>query len=443
MLESMIYKIDFVGISPQLFIFKSQRYKSILSLIISFGIIFTSVIFTILSLIDYFKDKTPIVIYSKANDQETDRKINIKDSALVFQLMDASNKMKINNSIAYFSGEYKVMYDNGTYDSVNLEIGNCEIGKNLNIKYKDYLDNKYNYNRKISDYFCINFNEKNLPLFYIPNVGYSFYNIYILKNNQIDFPPERIQSLIVSENDLIDHYNKKNPISENIIYYFTSSFSSTEFTNIMYYYQYIKYESDEGYFYENSREMDGISFSDMISYKSVKQNDYLNNDTDKDSIIGSITIEINKSNFDNYKRSYKKLQTLLAEVMSVISLLFQIGGQISIFLCEKKMSKDIIFNLLNDNIENNREKKLNLVNTKINILNTDHKNINLLNERRINQISSKNSENLNIEKGYESKLSKEKQNKSFELEDEKDNAIKDNLFYKILEFKIQYHEKRN
>jgi len=74
---------------------------------------------------------------------------------------------------------------------------------------------------------------KNLPLFYLPNAGYSFYEIYIVKNNQINFPSERIQSLIASENDLIDHYNKKIPITKNSIYYFTSSFSSTEFTNIM------------------------------------------------------------------------------------------------------------------------------------------------------------------------------------------------------------------
>ena len=50
------------------------------------------------------------------------------------------------------------------------------------------------------------------------------------------------------------------------------------------------------------------------------------------------------------------MQSLLAELMSVISLLFEIGGQISIFLCEKKMSKDIIFNLINDIISNKKIK---------------------------------------------------------------------------------------
>ena len=416
MLESLLYKLDFVGINPQLLIFKNERYKSILSLFISIIIIITSIIFIILSLIDYFKNQTPTVIYSKANDLETNRKINIKDSILVFQLVDVSNKMKINSSIAYFEGEYKVAYDNGTYDSITLEIENCEIGKNIDIKYKDYFDSKYKYNREISDYYCINFSKSNLPLFYLPNVGYSYYDIYIVKNNQIDFPSERIQSLIASENDLIDHYNKKNPITENSIYYFTSSFSSTEFTNIMYYFQYIKYESDEGFFYEKSKKYDGISFSDITFYKSLKQNYNLNNNTNKDNIIGSIAIEVNQSNFDNYKRSYKKFQALLAEIMSVISLLLEIGRQISIFLCDKKMSKDIIFNLINNNIENNMKKQLSLPNSKINILNTEHQKIDLLNERRTNRSSIKNSVKFNIEKSYESKLSKEKKIKNSELD---------------------------
>ena len=103
--------------------------------------------------------------------------------------------------------------------------------------------------------------------------------------------------------------------------------------------------------------------------------------------------------------------------MSVISLLFQIGGQLSIFLCEKKMSKDIIFNLINNNIYINRRMNLSLPNKKINILNTDYKN----NERIINQSSRKNVDNSNIEKSYELKLNKEKINKKSCIIDREEN----------------------
>ena len=407
MFESIIYKIDLVGISPQLLIFKSQKYKSILSLLISIMLIMTTIIYTILTLYDYFKYQNPIVINSKDNDQETNRKINLRDSFLLLQLVDASNYVKIDSSITYYEGEYKVMYDNGTYEYINLDIENCELGKNIDIKYKDYIENKYKFNRSISDFFCINFKGKDLPLFYLPDVGYSYFSIYILKNNQIDFPAERIQSLISSENDLINHYNKKEPISQNHIHHFTTSFSSTEYTNIMYTFQYIKYESDEGFFYENTKELDGMSFSDMSFYKIKQSNSDDTDNNNNDSRIGTITIEVNKAHFDNYRRSYKKLQSLLAELMSVISLIFQIGEQVSIFLCEKKMSKDIIFNLIS-NIHSNKTIKLNFPNNNINILNTEHKNREIIRKRRINQSTSKNSYNLN---SYEVKINKEKTNK--------------------------------
>jgi hypothetical protein len=94
----------------------------------------------------------------------------------------------------------------------------------------------------------------------------------------------------------------------------------------------------------------------------------LNEKYEKNDIeIGSISFEINQSYFDNYKRTYPRIQSLLAEVMSVISLLFQIAQQIIFFFCDKKMSRDIIRNLLNNINENNIIKKgnINIINKKL------------------------------------------------------------------------------
>ena len=63
--------------------------------------------------------------------------------------------------------------------------------------------------------------------------------------------------------------------------------------------------------------------------------------------FGTIILTLNKSNYDFYRRSYKKMQTLLAEIMSIVNLLFEIGRQILSFLNEKKMSIDIIRTLFN------------------------------------------------------------------------------------------------
>ena len=90
----------------------------------------------------------------------------------------------------------------------------------------------------------------------------------------------------------------------------------------------------------------------MTSYRNKQDNNNLikNFEELKNSMIGTIEIGINKSNFDNYKRNYQRLQSLLAEIMSVSSLLFEIGIQISNILGDKKMSIDIMDYILNKNL---------------------------------------------------------------------------------------------
>jgi len=77
-----------------------------------------------------------------------------------------------------------------------------------------------------------------------------------------------------------------------------------------------------------------------------------------------ITFNINRSYYDNYKRGYQKLQSLLAEVMRVINLIFQIGSIIINFLINKKMSKDIILSLINRNNNDDNLKKSKSINAK-------------------------------------------------------------------------------
>ena len=96
---------------------------------------------------------------------------------------------------------------------------------------------------------------------------------------------------------------------------------------------------------------------------------------------------MNKSHFDYYIRSYQKLQSLLAEIMSVISILFELGKKISIILCNKKMSKDIIsYILYPDKRRNSTEQNHNIKLIKIQENNNKRYSI----RKRKNQRKSKN-----------------------------------------------------
>ena len=390
--RSFLYIFDLIGMNPQLFIFKSRRYKTIFSSILSIIIIILSIFFAIFSLTEYLKYESPIIVYTKDNDIKTRREMVLNNTLLMFQLIDSTNYLKINDSLAYYEGNYSVMYDNGTYKTTELKIEKCEIGKNINIKYKDYINDKYKFERTIEDFYCIN--NDNLSIFYHPSIGYSYINLFVkIKHNIVN--PDKIQSLIVIENDLIDHNNKSNPINNNFNYHFTSGYSSSELTKIVFNIQYIKYESDEGLFYKDSTLLNGISFSDMSFIRTVKASNELN-----DPKIGEIMFEMNKSYYDNYRRTYPRLQSLLADVMSVVNLLFEIGKQISIILCEKNMSKDIIQNILNE-YEKNKLNNENKINKKIKNKNetSERKKIkNQLENSNITNFLNKERNNLKNEK---------------------------------------------
>ena len=64
-----------------------------------------------------------------------------------------------------------------------------------------------------------------------------------------------------------------------------------------------------------------MSFLDMVYYKNTEESFSLDDDflTKNFSKIGTIIFSFNKSYYDYYIRTYKKVQNLLAEIMSIVS----------------------------------------------------------------------------------------------------------------------------
>ena len=203
----------------------------------------------------------------------------------------------------------------------------------MDIKYKDKLSSSFS--NSINNYYCISEKDGNLPLFYDPEFGETSIYVYDRLTDKSKYTADDLMIIIINGNDIIEHNTKDNPISDN---YFTSmytSFSSYKFSLINYYFQFIKYESDNGLFFPSNHLYNAKSFS----YSSTMMTNYIEQ---LDSLhMGTIMIEISKVNFDYYKRSYPRMQSLLAEVMSVISLVFGVFNFLTDILLNKKMSKDI------------------------------------------------------------------------------------------------------
>ena len=144
-IKSIKHLFDLIGKSPQLLIFQSNRYKSILSSLFSLIIILISIAFSIYSLLEYLKYMNPNTTFLKDNDEETNRNIYKRDFLLMFQLIDTTLLKTLDNSVGYYVAEYVAVYNNGTRIYIPLDIETCEIGKNIDKKYQYFVNDKSNY----------------------------------------------------------------------------------------------------------------------------------------------------------------------------------------------------------------------------------------------------------------------------------------------------------
>ena len=329
-LKSILYFCDILGLEPKLRIFDRDTYKSTLSSILSIIILFLSATFTVYSLIVYFNYVNPSIVYSKDNEKSTSRSILISEALLMIGLYENANFSVLNKNDAFIEAQYVIEFKNGTSNKYNLNLENCEYGNNIDEKYKDSLKNY-----KINEYFCFSNLQGNWPLFYIPDVGKSSLSLNIRLGKNSEYTANDLIISIINGNDIIEHTNRKNPISNN---YFTStytSFSTNKFNVINYNLQFIKYESDDGFLFPNSHIFNAKAFSQM----TIMETNYIQA-MDKTE-IGTVFISFSEINFDYYKRVYPRIQSLLAEISSVINLLIIIGQFITKFILDKKMSKDI------------------------------------------------------------------------------------------------------
>ena len=82
-----------------------------------------------------------------------------------------------------------------------------------------------------------------------------------------------------------------------------------------------------------------LTFYKAFSQMTIMETNYIQA-MDKNE-IGRVFISFSEINFDYYKRVYPRIQSLLAEISSVVNLLLIIGQIITKFILDKKMSKDI------------------------------------------------------------------------------------------------------
>ena len=337
--KQILLKCDFIGYIPELRILDEARYKSIFSSILSILLIIFSIIFVTYSFIEYL-NQNPKIEYYKNNDYSTNKTYAISDSFLMFHysffcLSDISEMPNV-----------EVFSEKGRIHLERLSFKPCELGKSLNIKYKEVVEKFEKIDRwKLERYYCIDYNGSDLTLFSHPSDSSDYENLLQIRilSKCKDYT---LFFKLLTENDFIDHNQKENPI---VPFYEKNELTlRNDKKYLVYNYQYIRYETDNGFLFNDKKIFNGIgtSFSNQLERTDLT-----------DSIL-NIIFKMNRSNYDLYRRTFVKFQSFLAEVMSLINLLIAICKVITEYLLYKKMHKDIIKYILIN--KNNNEIKENI-----------------------------------------------------------------------------------
>ena len=156
--KSFLFLIDFVGLYPNLRIFNYDNYKSTFSSFISIIIILFSASFSIYSFLEYL-NQNPIVNYYKSFDNLVNKSFPLNNTFLMFKLLPYCS----NNNIPQFN--YNSFYIT-SYNSLDINIETCELGKNIDLKFKDLVENfEKSENSSINEFKCLNLNNINASFF--------------------------------------------------------------------------------------------------------------------------------------------------------------------------------------------------------------------------------------------------------------------------------------
>ena len=392
--KQILLKYDFIGAVPEFRVLDETRYKSIFSSILSILLIIFSIVFVIYSFIEYL-NQNPKIEYYKNNDNSTNKTFLISDSLLMFQFpFICYSNLSVKPTaeiISFIDGEFK-----------DFTLEPCELGKNLNPKYKELIEKFEKIESwKLENFYCINYNGSNVTLYSHPSLAYINENYLIFKLSS-ECQNFFLNLILVTENDFIDHTNTDNPI---VPYYQKNQYMvfHNDETDIEYNYQYIKYESDNGIFFNDKTTLNGIG---VHSSNSNNRNDLYDH-------ILNINFRMNSANYDLYRRTFIKFQSFLADVMSLINLLITISKVVTEFLLYKKMHKDIIkYIITNEKKEFIPHKKL--------------KKIFDIDDNKVEKFEKKINQNKIFEEKINSKISLEIHNKDsvLEFENEDKNIIK-------------------
>jgi hypothetical protein len=342
-IKNFILQLDLLGPTPSLTIFNNSNYKSFKSAIISILGILAIIAFSLYSIIDFFKFDNPAIIYLKETSQANNITLNLNDILFMFQI-NYNTSLNLNYKLE------GLLIDGNSYEK-EINIEKCSLSQNMDIKYKEsILEFLSSTKQNLTDYFCINENDNNFTIFN-NKLKRETYIMILVKSplSQSNSRPENGEYLrYIVRSDSIDHFDRKQPLKLD----FDTGESELSKSSIIYttiLLNYLEYETDNGIFFSNSEKYNGIEFFNQGDKMPRNYANFIKNRqegiknsffpfitgygnysySDFEKIIGILFLRINGRSLERYKRTYPKLQSLIADIISTIQFVLLIYGALT------------------------------------------------------------------------------------------------------------------
>ena len=327
-----LYLLDYLSPQPCLYIKTLTRYSTLMGLIFSLLITFAFVAMAFYFMIHFFFGQEMTVIYSKETTFE-DFALNLTNRLFAFQFYNYSNSNTVDARIATAAG-YLWTYRGNETIIQPLQLERCELDKHFPKSQYAFVFDNINIDR----FTCVNTNDNitNLSLYANQSdVSGTYIMIFLAtcanstENNNTCLPQSVIERAMESnryyftallENVNINHYNSTSPLS--FAPFFNSyTMSYTLRTDMSFNWQPIEYTEDNGWLFVSERTYKNYIMEETLNKVSFSAN---NTKYYHPNAFVKIQFSIYHQSKDKYKRTYPKIQSVIANMSGIVTVTTQV-----------------------------------------------------------------------------------------------------------------------
>jgi len=362
---------DILGIKPTIYVEGNKRKLSTLGGILS---IFTVLIF-ITAIVYFFCEVFVRTNFSLIYNQTTDYKpiLNLTNLPLAFGFLNASGNIipipEVENYLNVY-GEFKQMIpiskETGEF-KINSQVfllENCDLDAHFGI-----YSNFFSYIPNLNQFYCFPNRKMNFTLYgnlgdaFNPNsfitikiskclknsneIALNFTNKNCLNKTLIDIKLNTFYLNALSLDYDIDHNNFENP-AKLIVKTETFSFSSSVFNRYHKLRKIIKYYTDYGVLFSNSKNDFFFQDDSTNLYTDLRVNN------SPVGSLGQLIFSLSQKT-DNYFRIYKKIQSAIASIGGLLQGIWWVAISIIRFFNRKSYYSQLgkrIYKISDDNVKN-------------------------------------------------------------------------------------------